>query len=118
MPPTNIQDKLQLWQERFQQFRQSQQTIQVFCDSLGCAPATFHYWKHKLATMEPAKAATKPVAASSFVPVVVRGASSLRSEVNSQRIVVRVKGGTRIQLPVEALAALELILQHACLEAE
>jgi hypothetical protein len=113
VPPTNIQDKLQLWQERFQQFRQSQQTIQVFCDSLGCAPATFYYWKHKLASIEPAKAYTKPVAASSFVPVVIRGASSLRSEVNSQPIVVRLNGGMRITLPVEALAALDLILQHA-----
>lgn len=113
MPPTNVQDKLQLWQERFQQFRQSQQTIQAFCQATGCAPATFHYWKHKLASIEPAKAATKPVAASSFVPVVVRGTPSLRSEVNSQRIVVRVKGGMRITLPLEALAALELIVQHA-----
>jgi hypothetical protein len=114
VPPTNIQDKLQFWQERFQQFRQSQQTIQAFCDSLGCAPATFHYWKHKLATMEPAKAATKRVAASSFVPVVLRDADAA----NPQSIVVRVKKGMRITLPVEALAALELILQHACLEAE
>jgi hypothetical protein len=114
VPPTNVQDKFQLWQERFQQFRQSQQTIQGFCQAMGCAPATFYYWKHKLVSLEQANASSKPVAASSFVPVVLRDTNAA----NPQSIVVRVKKGMRITLPVDALAALELILQHVCQGAE
>ena len=40
--------KLQFWKERFDQFNDSQQTVQQFCKSAGCSEHTFYYWKRKL----------------------------------------------------------------------
>ena len=42
------QAKLQLWKERFEQFRQSGQTIQQFCRARGCGRGPFHCWQRKL----------------------------------------------------------------------
>lgn len=106
MPRTTSQVKLQLWKERFQQFQQSHQTIEQFCQSLGCTSATFHYWQRKLESDGKSHAPTSPVESSAFVPVVLRGGSS-------NPVMVRVNDGTRITVPVDALSALEVVLQHA-----
>jgi hypothetical protein len=106
MPRTTSQAKLQLWRERFQQFHQSHKTIEQFCKSLGCTSATFHYWQRKLESAGQLKAPTSRVKSSAFVPVVLRGGSS-------SPVRVRVNDGTRITVPVEALAALEIVLQHS-----
>jgi transposase-like protein len=104
MPRTTSQKKLQLWTARFEQFQLCHQNVQQFCESLGCTPATFRYWKRKLET---ASGSTRSQAeASAFVPVVLRGSSS-------SPVIVRVKDGTRIAVPVDALSTLEIILQHA-----
>jgi hypothetical protein len=110
MPRTSSPTKLQLWRDRFEQFNQSQQTVQQFCQSLGCTPATFHYWQRKLEpvheTTGHSEVASGLVKSSAFVPVVLRGGSS-------SPIVVRVKDGTRVSVPADALAALEIVLRHA-----
>lgn len=102
--------KLQLWRECFQKFRQRPQTIQAFCQSIGCAPATFHYWKHKLETADAESSANhisaaKQVSTSAFVPVLIRGDSA-------KPIVICMKNGTRIVVPSDAREALENILQQ------
>jgi transposase-like protein len=106
MPGTTSQSKLQLWRERLKQFGQSQQSVQQFCASLGCTPPTFHYWRRKLEVAGPLPTPSNRVASSSFVPVVVRGGSS-------KPLVVNVKDGTRIVVPVEALTALQIVLEHS-----
>lgn len=106
MPRTTSQAKLQLWKKRFQQFHQGHQTIEQFCQSLGCTSATFHYWQRKLEPTGQLKAATNHVQSSAFVPVVLRGGSV-------RPVMVRVSDGTRITVPVDALATLAIVLQHA-----
>ncbi len=46
---------------------------------------------------------------SAFVPVVVQGAG----EVGAKRICVRLDDGTKVTVPVDALEALQVVLQHA-----
>ncbi|OYW23564.1 MAG: hypothetical protein B7Z55_03425 [Planctomycetales bacterium 12-60-4] len=106
MPRTPSQAKFQLWKERFEQFKQGHQTVQQFCQSLGCTSATFHYWQRKLEPTAQRKTHTNVDETSNFVPVVLRGGSS-------RSIMVRVNDGTRIAIPVDALSALETVLQHA-----
>jgi hypothetical protein len=106
MPRTPSQAKLQHWQVRFEQFKQGHQTVQQFCQSLGCTSATFHYWQRKLEPTDQRKTRTKVDGVSAFVPVVLRGS-------NCSSIIVRVNDGTRIAVPVDALSALEAVLQHS-----
>ncbi len=106
MPRTTSQVKLQLWKERFEQFKLGDQTVQQFCKSLGCTPATFHYWQRKLEPNDQPEMQPRREKASAFVPVVLRGSSG-------RSIIVRVNDGTRIAVPVDALSALEAVLQHA-----
>jgi len=106
MPRTPSQAKLELWKDRFEQFKQGHQTVQQFCQSLGCTSATFHYWQRKLEPTIQPKPQTAPVKASAFVPVVLR-------DVNTRSVTVRVNDGTRIAVPVDALSALEAVLQHS-----
>lgn len=96
---------LQLWTERFEQFRQNEQTVAQFCRSVGCSVATFYYWKRKI---ELATSPTSPEPSekpSAFVPVVVRGTGS-------PCIRIRMKEGAWIAVPIDALAALKIILRH------
>ena len=104
MPRTPSQAKLELWKERFEQFKQGQQTVRQFCLALGCTSATFHYWQRKLDPTDQRK--TNVEKASAFVPVVLRDA-------NTRSVTVRVNDGTRIAVPVDALSALEAVLQHS-----
>ena len=100
------QAKLQLWKDRFEQFRQSGQTIQQFCRTLGCGRSSFHYWQRKLEPNRHSKSSTSLVVSSAFLPVVVRGSSA-------KFVVLRACDGTRVSVPVDALAALDTVLQHA-----
>ena len=106
MPRTTSQAKLQLWKERFEQFQQGHQTVQQFCQSLGCTSATFHYWQRKIEPADQLKTHEILDQSSAFVPVVLRGG-------NSRSVMVRVNDGTRIAVPVDALSALEAVLQHS-----
>lgn len=106
MPRTTSQAKLQLWKDRFEQFQQGHQTVQQFCQSMGCTSTTFHYWQRKLDAADQLKTHTKIDQSSAFIPVVLRGGSS-------RPVMVRVNDGTRIAVPVDALLALEAVLQHA-----
>lgn len=106
MPRTPSQAKLQLWKVRFEQFKQGHQTVRQFCQSLGCTSATFHYWQRKLEPIDQRETQTNVEEASAFVPVVLRGS-------NCRSIIVRVNDGTRIAVPVDALFALEAVLQHS-----
>lgn len=100
------QAKLQLWKERFEQFRRSDQTIQQFCRALCCGRSSFHYWQRKLEPNRQSKPSTDLVVSSAFLPVVVRGSSS-------KFVVLRACDGTRVSVPVDALAALDTVLRHA-----
>jgi transposase-like protein len=100
------QAKLQLWKDRFEQFRQSEQTIQQFCRTLGCGRSSFHYWQRKLDPNRQSKPSTNLVVSSAFLPVVLRDSSS-------KCVVLRACDGTRVSVPVDALAALDTALQHA-----
>ena len=107
MSPISDPGSLQIWQDRFQQFRENQQTIAQFCQSVGCSVATFYYWKRKVEPAALGAGATDVlVKPSAFVPVVVRGSGS-------QCIRIRLKEGAWVAVPVDALAALEVVLRHA-----
>ena len=106
MPRTTSQAKLQLWKGRFEQFQLGHQTVQQFCESLGCTSATFHYWQRKLEPADQLKTHTNLGESSAFLPVVLRGGTRMS-------VMVRVNDGTRIAIPVDALTALEVVLQHA-----
>lgn len=98
--------KLQLWKDRLEQFAASQQTIQEFCDAIGCSVATYYYWQRKLSSSTDSLPAATAKPTSAFVPVVLRNGAT-------RPITVHLKDGTRIVVPADALAALGLILEHA-----
>jgi hypothetical protein len=106
MARTTSQVKLQLWRERFEQFRQGHQTVGQFCQCLGCTTTTFHYWQRKLGPTGRLQTRRNVAKSSAFVPVVLRGG-------NARPVVIRVNDGTRVSVPVDALSALDAVLQHA-----
>jgi len=106
MPRSTTPVQLLLWQERFVQFSQSQQTVDRFCECHGCTPASFYYWRRKLAPAKRLDNAPASAQPSAFVPIVVRGGRSLR-------VLIRVNDGTQIAVPSDALGALEVALQHS-----
>jgi hypothetical protein len=106
VPQANIPSQLQLWKERLEQFSQSGQSVQKYCDSAGCTPASFYYWKRKVTTASQSGVSLPAKQGSAFVPVVVR-------DNRSSRVLVCVKDGTRIAVPADALGALQAVLQHA-----
>jgi hypothetical protein len=105
LPRSSTHSKLAIWSQRFDRFNNNQQTVEQFCDSVGCSVATFYYWKHKLeadSRREPAEPQHKP---SAFVPVVIRSGSATP-------VIIRLSDGTRVAVPVDALAALDVVLNH------
>lgn len=48
MPRRPDPSKQQEWEERFQRFEESSQTIAGFCRAEGVSEASFFYWKQKL----------------------------------------------------------------------
>lgn len=105
MSRTASSAKLKLWRERLEQFAVSKQSIHQFCASIGCSVATYYYWQRKLASSTGAAADTTAKASSAFVPVVLRHGVA-------RPVTVYLKDGTRIFVPADALAALEIILDH------
>jgi hypothetical protein len=106
MPRANTAIQLQLWSERFKQFSQGSQSVQKYCEAAGCTPASFYYWKRKVGTASQPGVSLPASQRSAFVPIVVR-------DNRSSRVLVCVKDGTRIAVPVDALGALQSVLQHA-----
>ncbi len=106
MPRANTAAQLKLWKKRLGQFSQCGQSVQQYCDSAGCTPASFYYWKRKVTTASQVGASLPDSQGSAFVPIVVRNNCS-------SRVLVRVKDGTRIAIPADALVVLQTVLQHA-----
>lgn len=106
MPRANTAIQLQLWRERLEQFSQSGQSVQQYCESAGCTQATFYYWKRKVTTASASDVSLPASGRSTFVPIVVR-------DNRASRVLVCVKDGTRIAVPADALGALQSVLQHA-----
>jgi len=108
MARTTSSTKVRLWQERFKQLKNSQLSVQMFCQSVGCSAPTLYYWKRKLETLADSTAKTsKSLAAPpspAFVPVLVRDSSS-------NQALVTLCNGTTIELHCDPTAALQLILQ-------
>lgn len=106
MPRANTAAQLQLWRERLEQFSQSGQSVQQYCESVGCTQATFYYWRRKVTSASQPGVSLLASGRSAFVPVVVR-------DNRFSRVLVCVKDGTRIVVPADALGALQSVLQHA-----
>jgi hypothetical protein len=114
MPRTTSQQRNQIWRDRLQRFGRSQQSVQDFCNSEGCTPRTFYYWRQKIdgaaqpnaSAKQSRKTPTSQAASSAFVPVVLR-------DIAPRRITIRIQDGTRVSVPSDALAALEIILGHS-----
>lgn len=106
MPRANTAIQLQLWKERLEQFNHSGQSVQKYCESTGCTPASFYYWKRKVATASQPGVNLPASGRSAFVPIVVR-------DNRASRVLVCVKDGTRIAVPADALGVLQSVLQHA-----
>ncbi len=124
MSQSTSESKLQLWRQRFEQFNQSQLTVEQFCNSIDCSAATFYYWKQKLGRVGQAntlkaqyesagqaKLRSAQDNPSAFVSVQLRGSTS--NAVGAGRpVVLRLKDGTEVAVPTDALPALDLILRH------
>jgi hypothetical protein len=98
MPRSIDRAKWVLWQQRLDRFNDSELTVADFCRRVGCSVPTFYAWKRKLQATKPIRC--EPVA--SFLPVQVAG---------SLAIEVRLRGGTVLELPADAVDALNLILR-------
>jgi len=95
---------VQLWKDRFAQLTKSQLTIHQFCQSIGCSVASYYHWKRKLQGSA-AESKTVPHSKPGFIPVTIRQ--------DVARIVnVELPGGTKVHLPVDAIEALRLIIEH------
>ena len=82
MPRSNTAIQLQLWKERLEQFNHSGQSVQKYCESTGCTPASFYYWKRKVATASQPGVNLPASGRSAFVPIVVRDNRASRVLVN------------------------------------
>ncbi len=105
MSRSSSHSKQAIWKQRFKEFSNSQHTVEQFCDGVGCSVATFYYWKHKLEADSPKESSEPPAKPSAFVPVVIRSGSTTP-------VIIRLIDGTRVTVPVEALAALDVVLNH------
>ena len=110
MARTSHPSTIQLWQSRYEQFKNSKLSVERFCDSIGCCKSAFYYWKRMLAdssqksTVTPAN--DKGSRTRSFVPVLVR-------PIQSQSVVILLSDGTKIELQCDSISALHAVLQDA-----
>lgn len=98
MPRSIDRAKWILWQQRLDRFNDGELSVADFCRRVGCSVPTFYSWKRKLQSIKPSR--RDPV--TPFLPVQVAG---------SLAIEVRLRGGTVLELPADAVDALNLILR-------
>jgi uncharacterized protein involved in tolerance to divalent cations len=96
--------RLQLWKDRVAAFKDSGETIAVFCKNLPCSVNSFYAWKKRIEEAQDS-VAIQPRQASAFVPLVVRA----RSEAN---ISIQLPSGVSIQVPCDATSAIKTILER------
>lgn len=83
--------KAGVWRERLRQFAAGDRTVGEFCEDERVSPASFYYWRKKLAAAP--RAAEPAMPPPAFRPVVVTGGG---------QVAVELPGGARIELPVAA----------------
>ncbi len=122
MSQSTSESKLQLWRQRFEQFNQSQLTVEQFCNSIDCSAATFYYWKQKLGRAGQANTLKAQYESAGQAKLRKRSRQSVSfcfgsaSRQHEQRgwlgrpVVLRLKDGTEVAVPTDAL--LDLILRH------
>ena len=99
------QAKLQLWKSRFEQFAKSQLSVQQFCRSVGCSVASYYHWKRKLQASDTAEFPCVSQSMPGFIPVTIR-------QDEARVVSIELPGGTKIQLPTNAIEALRLVIEH------
>ena len=110
MARTSYPATIQLWQSRYEQFKNSKLSVEQFCDSIGCCKSAFYYWRRVFAgtSQESATplASVEGTRTRSFVPVLVR-------PIQSQSVIILLSDGTKIELQCDPVSALHAVLQDA-----
>ncbi len=92
--------KVQEWQQRLVRFDNSRRSVHAFCQQEGVSPQSFYLWRSRLAQSAAAAPAAGP-AADAFLPVRVLAAGNMQ---------VRLPGGTRFVVPVDA-GSLQMLVE-------
>lgn len=109
----SIEQRVELWRQRFREFSSRSCTVEQFCKQLGVTVATFYYWRKKLAEIDTASQEvdnhhkTKPhgtrgtleahALAGNFVPVRIT-----RANTNDGLVIVRLPSGAEVHIPTNA----------------
>jgi hypothetical protein len=93
------------WRRRLERFERSGLPVTRFCAAEGVSVASFYLWRKKVAAAEKGETKPRPAAVDdqAFTPVTLVGASTL---------VVKLPGGTRLQVPVGDVGLLRAALEE------
>jgi len=105
------------WSERFRRYEKSSQTIARFCVAEGVSPASFYYWKKKLAVRGRRRPSVKRRQQSARPGNPGSGFRSviLTPPADAVSVKVRLPGGAVIELgddPVVIQRVVDQLLQH------
>ena len=89
--------KARVWRERFLRFDDGGMTISEFCVAEGTSTASFYAWRRKLA--RPQQATPRKKKPSAFEPLSI-----------AATVVIRLPGGTSIEVPANSEGALRTIV--------
>ena len=98
--------KVRLWRERFLRFDDGGMKVEDFCLAEGISKSSFYNWRRKLApskrSSSPTRQQTKQTAGRGvFEPVTIAAAAM---------VVIRLPGGTLIEVPASSESALRAIV--------
>ena len=125
----SLESQLQLWRKRFQEYSSESCTVDQFCKQVGITPATFYYWRKKLADRDVVRpsslrsASGRPDSISSQSRPEVKAAAHFESfvpvriaravEVNSE-VVVRLPSGAQVLIPTSAAEVISAVIAQVC----
>lgn len=118
--PHSASNRLELWQERFDAFANSQCTVDQFCRQQGFTTATFYYWKKKVnAAREHSSESNRT---GTEAGVTVNGSDSTpptflpvhveRTIATSSEVVICLPSGVQVRLPTDALDSIAVVLKQ------
>ncbi len=98
--------KVRLWRERFFRFDDGGMKVEDFCLAEGISQSSFYHWRRKLApskrSSSPTRQQTKQTAGRGvFEPVTIAAAAM---------VVIRLPGGTLIEVPAHSEQALRAVV--------
>ncbi len=105
-----------LWREVLVRQQQSGLSVRAFCQRQGLSQASFYAWRRTLKQREAERRTARPaIVPPAFLPVVVQ---DVPPDAHDGSLVIELRGGRRLRLPLSTPAARLAELVHALEAAE